>query len=859
MSGVDTVRGIGFQHAQAILAVLDGLDSPEFGAIRVEGVDDVVDIEVFRRDGTVQLAMQAKTRTERTWGKAEILQVLRRWAQLPAATHAEFEFVTDGRLGPTGEQLASALQAARAGSMGDLATLLGEDPAGAVCAALSHAHVHQDPSGIESLLGRAERQLLSMLPAGRSRLDLPQLAEQGVDRLFRRLSERAGSSDPGARRLTREELAGIAGVPADQSVSTRWPGALRTRYLQAARMPDTAGIVPTLLTGGESAPPVLVRRDAASGPPIPVSQLLDGARAAVVGGRSGTGKTTAAASLRREAALADRVVLVAHAEAYLPGRLAALAADALAEVLQEDVATASGRQALADADVVMVIDGVSEVPQDFRRALGEDLRATLTSGQGARVVLLGRDIPALNAVVPTSRPPSVYLVAKFEQDRRRDLAARIASEHGLQDPAMQNPIARVEMLLARAHDALGEAVDNPMLLSMALNTLCAGLEVNSRSEVLQAAVDHLARRGGVTEADTLTAALGIVYCELLDSERRYADSIEWSILLRKAATALEQLGVACAADRLDHDARQCGLVSPLGWSRTIVPVHDAFADYLAGYAHARGLVPLPRTFRRSDEARVLFAAEIGGVEQQLALAAARDAPFLTVELAQYDNRRPGRDAPEGVEQLLALLIGPSAGRVGLWDCGAGTVVALNGQAVTPGWIGRAAVREAMLLTPAAVVEDASPLRIAVRLWRLSLVQRLVPRSRREGRAPRDIDEVRSALADHVGRVGREVRALVAEIAPRGHADALLAGMPPLGIRAFVQPIERQPFGGPAWPVVYEPSDAVDTTLRGEPSVHTGTWSSTTFDHLTRSDARTEAISRVRNALERLTTQNWLAL
>lgn len=857
MSGVDTVRGISFQHAQAILAVLDGLDSSEFDAIRVEGVDDVVDIEVFRRDGTVKLAMQAKTRSERTWGEAEILRVLRRWAQLPAATGAEFEFVTDGRLGPTGEKLALALEAAHAGSIGDIATLLGEDPSSPLCVALSRVRVRQDPSGTEALLGRAERQLLSMLPAGRSRLDLPQLAEQGVDRLFRTLSERAGSSDPAARRLTREELAGIVGVPADQSAATRWPGVLRTRYLQAAGTLDTGGIVPALLTGGETAPPVLVRRDIATSEPlVAVSQLLDGARAAVVGGKSGTGKTTAAASLRREAALADRVVLVAHAEAYLPGRLAALAADALAEVLQEDVATSTGRQALADGEVVMVIDGVSEVPQDFRQALGDDLRPVLTLGQGAHVVLLGRDIPALNSVVPTSRPPSVYLVANFGQDRRRDLAARIAGEHGLQDPA-QNPVTAVEVLLAKAYDVLGEAVDNPMLLSMALNTLCAGLEVHGRAGVFQAAVEYMARRGGVAEADTLSAVLGVVYCELLDAERRYADGIEWSMLLRKAAAAVEQFGVACAVDRLDQDARKCGLVSALGWTRMIVPVHDAFADYLAGYAHGRGLVPLPRSVRRSDEARILFAAEVGGVDQQLALTVARDAPFLTVELAQYDNCRPGQDTPEAVERLMALLIGPGKGRVGLSDCGGGAVVALYGQ-VAPGWIDRDVAREAMVHTPAAVVEDASPLRIAVRLWRLALVQRLAPRYRREGQGPRDIDQVRAALADHVERVGREVRALVSEIAPPGHAVALLAGMAPLGIRAIVQPVQQQPFGGPTWPVVYEPSDKVNTALLGEPSMHTGAWMSTTFEHLTRSDPQTEAVDRVRNALERQTAQNWLA-
>jgi hypothetical protein len=62
---------------------------------------------------------------------------------------------------------------------------------------------------------------------------------------------------------------------------------------------------------------------------------------------------------------AGPAVLVAHAEAYLPGRLSALAADAISEVLREDLRAATGRQALADRDVTLVIDGVSEVPTKF--------------------------------------------------------------------------------------------------------------------------------------------------------------------------------------------------------------------------------------------------------------------------------------------------------------------------------------------------------------------------------------------------------------------------------------------------------------------------------------------------------------
>ena len=355
----------------------------------------------------------------------------------------------------------------------------------------------------------------------------------------------------------------------------------------------------------------------------------------------------------------------------------------------------------------------------------------------------------------------------------------------------------------------------------------------------------------------LAATLGIVYCALLDSERRYADTIEWSTLVRHAASVLTQQGIQVAVEKLDQAARDCGLVSPLGWRQTLVPVHDAFADYLAGYAHGRELVPLPETFRQSDELRVLFAAEIGGVKETLAQTAARDTPFLTVELAQYDNRRMRRDALEEVEHLLSLLQGSTAG-VYLWDCGGGTVVALSAPELNSGWVDGNVARRAMLRTPAAVVEEASPLRIAVRLWRLSLVMRLANPILREDHAPRDISEVRRALADYLARVAGEVRTSVSDLAPPGHAEAILANMPPLGMQAAVQPLQQQPLGGPAWPVIYQFSDSIDTELQDVPSAGLGAWTSTTFEHLTRSGAKAEAVGRVRNAFERLTKQDWLA-
>jgi hypothetical protein len=58
----DTIRGIGFQQALAVLSSLEILDEDDLAAIRVEGVEDIVDMEAFRADGSVAFAYQSKTR-----------------------------------------------------------------------------------------------------------------------------------------------------------------------------------------------------------------------------------------------------------------------------------------------------------------------------------------------------------------------------------------------------------------------------------------------------------------------------------------------------------------------------------------------------------------------------------------------------------------------------------------------------------------------------------------------------------------------------------------------------------------------------------------------------------------------------
>lgn len=862
MPGVDTVRGIGFQQAQALLAALDVLDDADLGSLRVEGTEDVVDIEVFGTEGKLRTGKQIKTRSaEYTWGKAGLLEVFRRWAELPGVSAASFEFITDGRLGPTGQEVADALEEAGAGRPEALAVLLSEDQESTACEVLARASVHVDASSLEEVIARADRQVQAMLPDPRTAADARSEAENAVNRLFVKMFGRTGEADPSRRVFSRAELAGILGVPADQPAGTRWPGRLRDRYLDAASSQDLGQFAESLVGTRAPSMPLIRPADDITSQPRPVTGLIQGTGPSVLAGRAGMGKSTAAELLRREGARQRRAVLVAHAEAYLPGRLPALAADAISEVLREDLPAATGRQALADRDVTLVIDGVSEVPDDIRRALGEEFRAPEAAGSGAQIILLGRDMAAVRSVFPAGRPPAVYDLAAFDRGRRLDLACRVLWGTGADDPENADRVAALQADIDRADHVLGDAAGNPLLLTMAMNLIRQGIEFTDRAGMYSGFINLLAQRSGADGIAIATAALGIAYAALLDQERRFAAPIEWARLLADAARQLSTMGVQADVGTLNEAARRCGLVVPIGWAQTLVPIHDSFADYLAGIAHAQQLAPLPPRAVPGDRQRLLFAAETGGADQELTSLVTRDLPFLTVQLASHDRRVLTESAPDELREILHCLDPGEDYGISLRKAGHGRIVATRDRRE---WRWAEANEDGALpaTAPAVIVDDPRLLKVAVRIWRQSLLLRLVAPHAPLVPEPQTQDEACELLAEHLRTAARATRDLVAEIAPPGHAGALEAQIGPLGLRAVVQ-APQLVFGTTEWPVSYQKAEAITVSKwslgAGDPrdmGRDLG-WGSTTLSHLTRSGPQAAAVDRVRTAIENMTIKGWL--
>lgn len=854
--GSDTVRGVGWQQAQAVLAALDVLDL-NLRALRVEGVDDVIDIESFTNEMAVHHAKQVKTRAEPyTWGQAALVAILRRWVALPDAVNATFEFLTNGRLGNSGEMVQAALEDAAQGRCQSLADLLGVAPGGTECTILAKARVRVDPAGTGALLLRAESQVAAMLPQARTTADAQERARSAVDALFRVLLDHAGRSDPDARIVTREEIAAVLGVSPDQTASQRWPGGVRDRYLQAARALSIDSVIPSLLEPHGRARPEIHRIGASASEQLDCSDLLLGDGPVMLTGRTGTGKSTAADSLRHDAAEADRVVLLAHAETYLPGRLEALTADALSGPLAEDLPFATGRQALADRDVTLIIDGVSEVPAATRQALHEDLVAPVAAGQGARILLLGRDIAALREVFPASVSPTAYQMVELDADRRRDLANRMLTEPSSLSRTSRLQVADVRTTVAQVEHALGDAAGNPLLFTMGLTLVAEGIPFTSRATLYQAFVARLAERSGATGMDVAVVTLGMVYARLLDDGRRYADPYEWAQLGSDAAAELRTVGLSADWVTIDAAVRRCGLITPIGYTQTLAPIHDSFADYLSGAAHARRAAPYPQQLQLGDDQRVLFAAEIAGIDAALAALVARDLPFVTVRLADFDRRALTENAPAEVETLLCHLVpGHDSYPVALCRIADGRVLAVRNQQGQSEWVDQPTIQRLGETAPTVVIQDGGPLTVAVRLWRQDLLARLRTAPSLGASHPTSLGEACSALTTHASQVADAASALVQAVSPPGHTDVLAAAVGPLGLTATVSPA-TEGARGVDWPVSYYHTDNVRVTAQaGTSTARTGGHS--TLGFLVTDAPAAAAAKRVRDSINRLTIPNWL--
>ncbi|XVV15714.1 hypothetical protein ACQP2X_15630 [Actinoplanes sp. CA-131856] len=821
---------------------MDVVESDVFAAIRVEGADDVIDIELLDASGRVAVGKQAKVRGDGyTWAKADLVELLRRWSVVDAPPDASFQFVTDGRLGPSGEEVKNALAEAAAGQHGLLAALLGAEADGETVRRAAHATVIQDPGGTGALLARAERKVRALLPSARSAVDAADQARSAIDVLFRLLLDRACRPAAEDRVVSRDEICQALGIPASAMAVVRWAGDMRARYLAALVAEAPAAAVPARFRSAEPS---------GADDTVGVDALLaDAALPAAVAGPTGAGKSTAARELMVMAAAQGRVVVVAHAETYIPGRVDALVADAVSDVLGCDVPTMTGRQVLTERGTTVVIDGVSEIPELMRNALAEDVRAPVAGGHGARLVLLGRGLAAIRSVLPASSDPLLFRVEPFGRARRGALAESAVG------PGADGGAARV--LLARAEEALGDAAGNPMLLELTLGLIASGVSFNDRAAVYAAFLDLLGKKTGAIGLGIAAVVLGACFARLLDDGRRYADPYTWRRLLVEEAKAQSDVIGHVDADTVDDAGCKSGLIVRLGQSETVVALHDSFADYLAGLALGRGAVAFPADVKPGDEERLVFAAQIGGMDRAFAGVVAARLPFALPRFAALDRRSLDHDAPDEVTALLRAVI-PHTVFAGadLWQRPDGRVVAFAG-ADSGRWLTDGEARAALASRP-WVVGSGGPVDLAARLWRRWLLAVLVGTGRAGRARPRTAEEARDAVAAHVAEVAAETDRLIRTVLPAEHRAAVTAEIGPTGLTGQILPSpDSLRRGHPNWTVAYTRTKEILISVAAGPELGTRHSSHATLDSQIGAPASVKAAERVKNSIDRMTGGRWL--
>lgn len=345
MAGTDTVRGISFQHAFAVLVSVDALCDPEVAFLRYEGSEDCIDLEALRNDGELAWGLQAKTRVEGAqWNLADLKPILKSWFSTPRPDGCRFRFVTDGQLGKGGLKLRQAINVVARGGH-----------SGAVDEVAAALELTPDNLGLITLSTRVGdtrtlldlAQLMLLRASASSDPLTPEQAGESILRLYAEISLISGEAEPDARVLEKSRLREIlATTPAEDPVARSSLDVL----------PD--GHELTFLTADHVARADLIAEASAR-----LHASPSGAARVALWGPPGFGKSTLAEAVGGLERAAGRTVLWLHAGQETDTRtlLAKLAQiDSVAPVAVEhllitDLAAAASAQ-MAAADLLVVDD-----------------------------------------------------------------------------------------------------------------------------------------------------------------------------------------------------------------------------------------------------------------------------------------------------------------------------------------------------------------------------------------------------------------------------------------------------------------------------------------------------------------------
>ncbi|MBD0861530.1 ATP-binding protein [Gordonia sp. zg691] len=847
MGGVDAAAGFAYQHAQAVLCVLDLATNPDLGFVRVEATNDVVDVETYTNEGTLHAAVQCKRRDRQyTWGEKELVAELGRWSNLGSDyAGATYTFQTDGRLGPSGRAVKDALDTLRAGDDEALKTFAVRNGVTLDADVCSRATIEPDTPGFDSLIETAADRTTALLPTVTGEREAEERSAGVVLEVLRWVVARSGQPDSADRTITRQEVLELLAHEAEYVATTTWSADLKQALVKAIQGKDPLAFTLNCVDDSSQSS----QTPSATVTPEQLLTPVSNDCVPILSGPSGSGKSTKLAHLQT-ASRSGRVVLLVEAENYIPKRLGSLVARGINAVQFVGAYSATGLEALKDPEVTVMIDGVSEIPRADRDALSVELRQLLGAESHARIVLSGRDRAVLTSVLPRSTKKLPLVVQPLSRDRRIKLLSALAGSTTADDRTVNTLVAQVEK-------ALGDAVDNPHLFVMGVSLLLAGNEFSNPASMYQSYVRDLADKNGYVEVATLEAGLGIAYASLARTGRRYCDSHEWTSELKRAAEDLE----GCGHEITTRDLREFGFESGLvhrGAGDIVRALHDSVADYLTATAYWRRLADVPRYLTEDDRVRIEFYTELAGIDQELATVVVRDLPFLLPKLSLHEaaSNDPSTWHIATVRYVEGLWpVGCRSPRVAYWISNDKVMVTVDGSG--EGWLGVSTIDEAGVdgLTFEA---ERGPLSVAIRIWRHRLSEVLGQSKRDRAPVPATETETLAMLEQYADTLEQTTQERIEQVAPPHQAAPLVNTLGPTKIQFLLAEDEAaSQRDRPVW-FRYTETPSTTVVVRGTTASSYHEWSGYgSVDSFTQKDAMAEADKRIVRALNRIAGIQWL--
>ncbi len=852
MSGVGTIKGITFQTVQALSDVVDLVVEGHGEAVTIEGADDVVDYEVLDGDGRPVAVRQAKARQEPgTWGANELAKILCVWGQVDYADTTEFAFVTDASLSDSGQRLQDLIKEMQLHPDEEVLRQTAASFRGGLqlpsLEVLRRVRILTRMGTPETVLARVEMRILALL--SRARLATLEDAASAANAVLRKLFIIGGSPDPGRRTITRAEVLAALGLDeASLQGDLAWSQDTAAAYRAAVAHESLQGreIVPINVVS--AATPRVLRLLHASDSPR-AAQSLDtvlGEQAAALVGATGEGKSTALRYLAGLAAQHGLVPVLFEATGHTAGALPQRVRHGIEAVLKRPLTAGAVQQVSVTPELLLLIDGVSEVSVNTRASLRSDLDQ-LAAQRPVRVIAVGRDLPLTidGAGLPDST--AVFRIDRLDHAHRMEMAATIGRQ----------------LAVRTIEHRLGSAADNPMLFLMALSLSDDGAP-RSRVEVYEQFIHGLVARAGVADDDASLAALGVAWAGMIGRGQRAADHYSWRLALGTALDGLAALpawrGHTSTAETAMTTAKRTGLLNRPDADAGLAPVHDSFADFLAAKAIVRQEASLPPSLSAAYDETVLFMVELAGLNEALALRLATESPLLACRAARQRQAR-GHADPTQVGSLLSALAGGQelaalAGtgiRLCLHDRFTGAALAGEDyQVVDAAQFDRLTREHPAIMMP----PETGSLQLAVTLWAAAVERALRPsRPLFRPAPPADADQACPLLIAYLRETEQELQRLASSALPGTVLGRVLAAIGPPGIIGYVGDPEPGHLGGLEVPIRYQRSAEYAVT-RGQPPADTGLLSLDTVAHMMRLHPAMQAGREIRQALDVLTSYTW---